>query len=277
MTTTLTLVSKPLVELAMRSAEAVPVVPVEGGLVARTRERHATVQGLHQQGMTLSAIGRQLGLSRKTVRRFVRAENVDDLLGKARSRERLLDPFKPYLHERFNAGHTDAAALTTQITAMGYRGSDKTVRRYLQPFRLTQVAPRTAHAPPSVRQVTGWLTRRPRSLSEEEALELKKVLDRSAVLATTGEQVRDFAVMLTERRGHEVAGWIENVEATGATALRSFAAGLRKDLKAVTAGLTLDYNSGPVEGQVNRIKMIKRQMFGRAKFDLLRKRILNPA
>jgi transposase len=227
--------------------------------------------------MTVTAIGRQLGLSRKTVRRFAQAQNVEDLLGKARSRESLLDPFKPYLHERFNAGHTDAAALSTEITAMGYRGSDKTVRRYLQPFRASQVAPRTAPVPPSVRQVTGWLTRRPRSLSEEDALEQKKVLDRSAALATTSSQVRDFAVILTERHGHEVTGWIDNVEATGATALRSFAAGLRKDLRAVTAGLTMDYNSGPVEGQVNRIKMIKRQMFGRAKFDLLLKRILNPA
>jgi transposase len=266
-----------LVEQAVRCTEAEPVAQDEGGLVARTRERHAAVQGLHQQGMTVTAIGRRLGLSRKTVRRFTQAENVEDLLGKARSRESLLDPFKPYLHERFNAGHTDAAALTTQITAMGYRGSDKTVRRYLQPFRATQVAPRAAPVPPSVRQVTGWLTRRPRSLSEEEALELKKVLVRSAVLAATSEQVRDFAVILTERRGHEITEWIENVEATGATALRSFAAGLRNDLKAVTAGLSMEYNSGPVEGQVNRIKMIKRQMFGRAKFDLLRKRILNPA
>ena len=80
-------------------------------------------------------------------------------------------------------------------------------------------------------------------------MEIKKVLDRSAVLSTTSEQVRDFAVILTERRGHEIAGWIDNVEATGATALRSCAAGLRNDLKAVTAGLTLDYNSGPVGGR----------------------------
>ena len=246
-----------LVKQSVQSADVVPGVQIEGGLVARTRERHAAVQGLLHQQMTLSAIGRRLGLSRNTVRRFAQAEDVEDLLGKARSRESLLDPFKPYLHDRFNAGHTGAAALTTQITAMGYRGSEKTVRRYLQPFRVTQVAPRTAPVPPSVRQVTGWLTRRPRSLSEEEALELKKVLDRSAALATTSEQVRDFAGILTDRRGHEVAGWIETVEATGATALRSFVAGLRNDLKAVTAGLTMDYNSGPVEEQVNRIKMVR--------------------
>ena len=105
---------------------------------------------------------------------------------------------------------------------------------------------------------------------------LKKV-DRSAALSTTSEQIRDFAVILTERRGHEVTAWIDNVEATGAIALRSFAAGLRNDLKAVTAGLTMEYNSGPVEGLVNRIKMIKRQIFGRARFGLLRKRILNRA
>ena len=271
MTTTLML--SPLVK-PLRGTE---IVQCEGGLVVRTRERHAAVQGLHQEGMTLTAIGRRLGLSRKTVRRFAQAENVEDLLGKARCRESLLDPFKLYLHERFNAGHTDAAALATQIAAMGYRGSDKTVRRYLEPFRASQVAPRTTQVPPSVRQVTGWLTRRPQSLSEEEALELKKVLDRSAALATTSEQVHDFAVILTERRGHEVTAWIDNVEATGAIALRSFAVGLRNDLKAVTASLTIEYNSGPVEGQVNRIKMIKRQMFDRAKFDLLRKRILNPA
>jgi len=268
---------EPPVEPSLRNVKTLSVVQVESRLVARTRERHAAVQALHHQGMTLTTIGRRLGLSAITVRRFARVENVEDLLGKARCRESLLDPYKPYLHERFNAGHTDAAVLTTEVTAMGYRGSDKTVRRYLQPFRVTQVAPRTAPVPPSVRQVTGWLTRRPRSLSEEEALELKKLLDRSAALATTREQVREFAVILTERRGHEVPRWIDNVEATGATALRSFAAGLRHDLKAVTAGLTMEYNSGAVEGQVNRIKMIKRQMFGRAKFDLLRKRILNPA
>jgi len=78
---------------------------------------------------------------RRTVRRFARAADVDRLLGKAGSRGSLLDPFKPYLHERFNAGHTDAAALTEQIKALGYRGSDKTVRRCLQPFRETRTAP----------------------------------------------------------------------------------------------------------------------------------------
>ena len=100
------------------------------------------------------------------------------------------------------------------------------------------------------------------------------VLDRSPALRTTRDQVGEFAAILTQRRGHELHGWLQRVDTDGAPALRSFATGLERDLDAVTAGLTLPYSSGPVEGTVNRIKMIKRQMFGRANFDLLRKRVL---
>jgi transposase len=249
---------------------------VEGRLRVRTRDRHAAVHQLHQQGRSIAAIGRQLGLNCRTVRRFVRAERVEDRLVKPRSPGSRLDPFKPYLHERFNAGHTDAAALTAEIKQLGYRGSERTVRRYLQPFRAGLTAPPPLPVAPSVRQVTGWLTRHPDTLSEDETLQVKKILDRSDPLTTPDRQVREFAKMLTQRQGQRLGEWLHDVETTGAPALRSFAAGLRNDLDAVTAGLTTSYSSGAVEGTVNR-KMIKRQMFGRANFDLLRKRILNPA
>lgn len=132
--------------------------------------------------------------------------------------------------------------------ALGYQGSAQTVRRYLHPFRATLVAPPPVPTPPSVRQVTGWVTRRPKSLSEDERLELKKILDRSEVLTTTQRQARDFAEMLTTRHGERLGDWMCDVDTHGAPALRSFVAGLRLDLDAVTAGLTLDYNSGAVEG-----------------------------
>lgn len=181
------------------------------------------------------------------------------------------------MHERFNTGHTDAAALTAEITALGYRGSDKTVRRYLQPFRAAMTAPPAVPLAPSVRQVTGWLTRHPDSLDEDERLQRKAVLTRSPALTTTARQVSEFAQMLTGRHGDKLDDWLNDVDSAGVPALRSFANGLRHDLDAVTAGLTTDYSSGAVEGTVNRIKMIKRQMYGRANFDMLRKRILNPA
>ena len=262
---------------AVTEVPPVPIArpsPPEKPLTVRTRERHAAVQEQLAAGASISAIGRALSLNRRTVRRFARTADVEQLLGKAGSRGSLLDPFKPYLHERFNAGHTDAAALTEQIKALGYRGSDKTVRRYLQPFRETRTAPPAVPIPPTLRQVTGWLTRHPDSLDEDERMQLTQILARSPELAATHRHVHDFAEIMTNRNGHRLPAWMREVDQHGEPALRSFVTGLRSDLDAVTNGLTLPYSSGPVEGAVNRIKMIKRQMFGRANFDLLRKRVV---
>jgi transposase len=237
----------------------VPPVPItrpslpENPLTVRTRERHAAVQEQLAVGASISAIGRSLSLDRRTVRRFTRAAEVDELLGKAGSRGSMLDPFKPYLHERFNAGHTDAAALTDQIKALGYRGSDKTVRRYLQPFRETRTAPPAAPTPPTIRQVTGWLTRHPDSLDQDECMQLNQILAHSPELAATHRHVHDFAEIMTNREGHRLPVWMGELDQHGEPALRSFVTGLRSDLDAVTNGLTLPYSSGPVEGAVNRI------------------------
>ena len=264
-------------QVAEPAEQQTDALEIGGRLVTRTCERYVAVQALREQQRTITAISRELGLDRRTARRFARAQNVEELLVKARTRGSLLDAYKPYLHERFNTGHTDAAALTAEITALGYRGSDKTVRRYLQPFRAAMTAPPAVPLAPSVRQVTGWLTRHPDSLDEDERLHRKAILTRSSALSTTARQVSEFAQMLTTRHGDKLDDWLNDVDCAGAPALRSFANGLRHDLDAVTAGLTTNYSSGAVEGTVNRIKMIKRQMYGRANFDLLRKRILNPA
>lgn len=151
------------------------------------------------------------------------------------------------------------------------------MRRYLQPFRASLTAPPPVPAAPSVRQVTGWLTRRPDTLSEDEALEVKKILDRSDPLATTQRQVREFAKMLTQRDGSGLATGSPMSKPPALPPCAPSPPGCVTTSTRSPAGLTTDYSSGAVEGTVNRIKMIKRQMFGRAKFDLLRKRILNPA
>jgi transposase len=227
-----------------------PTTPLEGRLVIRTRQRYAAVQRLVAAGRSISAIGKELGLQRKTLRRFAFADSLDELLTTATTRGSLLDPFKPYLHQRFNAGHTDAARLTREITALGYRGSDKTVRRYLQPFRETLAATSPAPVPPSVRQVTGWLTCHPDRLTDDDRVQLKQVLARSDMLTITHQQVHDFAELLTQRRGEHLHGWMCDVDARGAAPLRSFTKGLRTDLAAVAAGLTIPYSSGPVEGAI---------------------------
>lgn len=128
--------------------------------------------------------------------------------------------------------------------------------------------------PATVRQVTGWLTRHPATLSEEDRIGLKDLLTRCPELDTAARHVRDFGEMLTDRLGATLPAWIDAAEASRLPGLTGFALHLRRDLDAVIAGLTLDWSSGSVEGAVNRIKKIKRQLYGRAGFHLLRKMIL---
>jgi transposase len=125
-----------------------------------------------------------------------------------------------------------------------------------------------------VREVTGWICRHPDRLVERDTDRLQAVLNRCPELTTAADLVRSFAAMLTGLNGDRLGAWIAAAEEAALPGIMGFATGLTKDLKAVTAGLSLPHSSGPVEGNVNRIKMIKRQMYGRAGFDLLRKRVL---
>jgi transposase len=122
--------------------------------------------------------------------------------------------------------------------------------------------------------VASWILTPPGKLTDADHTALAQITARCDELTTTRALVRDFADMLCHRHGEHLETWASQAEASPVSELRGFAKGLRKDWAAVTAGLTLPYSSGAVEGHVNRIKMIKRQMCGRAKPDLLRKRVL---
>ena len=144
------------------------------------------------------------------------------------------------------------------------------MRAYICPKRTSAqpVQPR----PPSSRTVTGWILRHPDNLPEAD--QLQTVLARCPELDALTGHVRSFAQMLTQREGERLSQWLEEVRRDDLPGLHTLAAGLERDLDAVIAGLTLPWSSDAVEGHVNRIKMLKRQMYGRAGFDLLRKRVL---
>jgi transposase len=248
----------------------------ETGLAIRTRKRYAAVQNLVRPGVSRAAISRQLHLDPQTVRRFARASTVDELLVNTR-RDSLIDPYRHYLHQRWNEGCTDATILHTEIRVQGFTGSDKTVRRYLRPFRATVTAPPVGPQPPKARQVARWIMTDPDNLDSDNADQLRAIIARSPKIAALAEHVRNFATMMRKRTGtRDLPRWIEKVNADDLPALHTLTNGIRTDLAAVTNGLSLPYSSGPVEGHVNRIKTIKRQMYGRANFDLLRRRILAP-
>jgi transposase len=251
----------------------------ERRLVTRTRERYAEIRGRLDAGQSLSAISRATRLDRQTVQRFARAGSAEELLGKATSRDSKLDQFKPYICQRWNEGVTDAAALHAELRQRGWAGSEQTVRRYVRPFRQALAAPDPATAAPKTRQITRWLLTRPDHLQPGEHAQLQQIRARCPHIDTLAGHITAFAQMMTDRTGtRDLEAWLAAVEADDHSGLRSLAAGIRNDQQAVTNGLTLDWNSGRVEGTVNKIKMIKRQMYGRAGFALLRKRvIMHPA
>ncbi|MFF1691552.1 MULTISPECIES: ISL3 family transposase [unclassified Streptomyces] len=243
-------------------------------LVARTRERHQQVHERIERGDSLRAIARDLHLSRGTVNRFARAAEVDELLAAAINRPTLIDDYRLYLHHRWMEGCTNASALTREIQRLGYRGDVNTVRRHLKPYRNGAI-PATAPLPHlTVRRVTDWIMRRPEDLTERKGLD--ELCERNPALATTVEYARRLALMIRDRRGEHLAldVWIADVRLDGQRELRTLANGMRRDRAAIQAALTTTYTSGAVEGNVTRIKLLKRQMYGRANFDLLRRRIL---
>jgi transposase len=242
----------------------------------RARERHTAVHALLVEGVAIREVCRQLGLARGTVRRFARANTVEELLTRNGTGHRasILEPFKPYLHQRWNEGCTNATTLFAEITTRGYRGGQNIVRQYLHQFRTAVHISRPPRKPPSVRRVVSWIMTDPEHMTTDDQRKLDAILAASPHLDALAGHVRAFATMMCSRRGQELEAWMAAVDADEQPALRSFVLGLRRDQDAVTAGLTLPWSSGAVEGHVNRIKMLKRQMFGRAKPDLLRKRVL---
>jgi transposase len=250
--------------------------PRAGRREANTRRRHAEIHELVTRGVRLKSISRSLDLDVKTVRRYARAATPDELLTPNPTRGTQLDEHLPFLAQRWQDGCDNAGRLTRELRDRGYRGSERSVRRLLQTWR-TNTTPTGAGASPtapSPRQITGWIMRPDHKQADDDRAGLAVVLDRCATLRTVHRLACEFARLSRERRGDHIDGWITQAQTSGISALRGFADGLVKDYDAVRAGLTLPWSSGAVEGNVTRIKAIKRQMYGRATFDHLRRRVL---
>jgi transposase-like protein len=227
----------------------------EGGLTVRTRQRHQRVHELLDQGLTIREICRQLELSRGTVRRFARADQVEDLLTGRRHSDRASDlaPFTEHLHHRWADGVTDAATLHAEIRALGYRGAASTVRAYLRPLRNGGLPRSLRPTALTAREITSLLLRHPDDLDDTERQQHQHVRASCPHLDRLSEHVSRFAAILTSLRGDRLNEWMAAVTADDLPHLHSFVAGIQRDYDAVHNGLTLPHNSGHVEGHVNRI------------------------
>jgi len=168
-----------------------------GRFEERARRHHQLVHDLVDQGHGIRSIARQLGWGRHTVQRYARAQSWQELAdGKWQAtRTGKLDPFKAQLRQGWEQGCTNAAELYRQLTACGFAGSYGLVRDYLEQYRASPgpIAP----APPTVRQVTGWLTRHPDSLTTEERPQLQAILEGCPQLRAAAGHIRAFGEMLT--------------------------------------------------------------------------------
>ncbi|MFG2860330.1 ISL3 family transposase [Streptomyces sioyaensis] len=247
---------------------------IEGKRAANTRRNYAAVHEMYDKGVAIQVIAETLRMDRKTVRRYAHAATVEEVLSPPPRRHSTMQSWAEYLNMRWQEGCTDSGRLFREIQERGYRGSSRSVRRWLEPLRSAESPTPKRSEAPTVRQVTGWLTRHPDSLGSGQQLRLKRVVTCGPELADLRRHIHDFAAMMANLHGHLLPRWIKAAEGSDLPSLRAFARNLRKDFDAVTAGLTLPYSSGMVEGHVNRVKYLKRQGYGRANFDLLRRRVL---
>jgi transposase len=244
---------------------------------AQRHARYAEVCALHDQGLSARQIARSLRLARNTVRRFLRAERFPERQPR-RPRPTLLTPYEPHLRERWAAGCRNATGLWRELRARGFTGGRSIVRAHLARWREADGPVRQPAPPPlpqfSVRQTSWLLLRSPQELEQEERAYIEALGRRCAEAERAGELARGFLALVRQRDHTALGPWVEQAEQSELPELRGFGVGLRRDWAAVSAGLELPWSNGQTEGQVNRLKLLKRQMYGRATFAFLRHRFL---
>jgi len=255
---------------------------------ARRQAFHQQVWALHHQGWTAPAIAQQVGLGLRTVQRDLRSTTFAGRQRRSDLGDSVLNPYKPYLLERWNAGCYNAMRLFRDLRQRGYAGCYGVVAAYARRLRQAQGLPpghRRARQPlPAVaepacqpltpRRATWLVLRRETQRTEAEAQQLTQLQAQSPAVAEAIDLAQDFAALVRQRQPAQLDPWLKRATTSAADAVRRFATGLYEDYEAVKAGVTLPWSSGPVEGHINRLKMLKRQMFGRARLDLLRRRFL---
>jgi excisionase family DNA binding protein len=253
---------------------------VKQAIATRRAEREARyhqVESFHQQGLTCKEIARRLGISERTVRHWLHRGVAPDTRPR-HTYPSAFDPYAPYVLTRWEEGERNGTQIWREIATQGYPGSQRMVYRFLKTLKTHEMgttAPvhRLPHS--SSTAAVSLFMRCPDTLEEIEREHLAAFRLAAPSLDTAYRLVQDFLVMMRQREGERLDVWLSQVHESQLPELESFAQGVEGDKDAVQAGLTLAINNGQVEGQVTRIKLIKRMMYGKAGFALLRQRVLH--
>ncbi len=251
----------------------------------RRRDRAQEAHDLHALGWSHKAIAHKLNCHPRTVRRYLR--RASPLPPRGSTRRSKLDGYKPYLLRRWNEGCHNASQLLREIKAQGFDGRPSIMRTYVATLRELSGIParsrKRAGQPlaatatervPSSRTLAWMSTQEPHTLDDDQRATLEKLGAIHPTIKTALELGQDFAAMVRQRHADKLDEWLERAAQSGIAGFVSVAKGMRADEAAVRAGLTLEWSNGRTEGSVNRLKCVKRQMYGRGKLDLLRSRLL---
>lgn len=272
------------VEATASLAPLTPTAIQQQARRARRLSRYEEVMQLHQQGVSQVAIAALVGLNRNTVRRYLNASGFPEI---ARPGKRShLDPYKAYLQQRWAEGEHNGKHLVGELRERGYRQGQTIVYDYLRSLRKLPegIDPSEVRKKIAVDSATqkvlsareaAWLfVCNPHKLRIFQAARLDYLRVSNEDLGLAYQLAQDFRVMVTKRQVHVLGRWLEEAKASGIKELQSLASGIYRDFNAVRAALATKYSNGQTEGKVNKLKCIKRQMYGRANFDLLRQRML---
>jgi transposase len=240
---------------------------------AQRLARYEQVLALHQHGMLQQEIAERLHIGRATVSRYLKATDFPERAPYPRL-ESKLDPYGAYLTERWAAGETNGRQLWQELQSQGFTGSLMAVMRWAQRQQVLNPPPVTtrrgqnqqakqnqaqqALAPLRTRRVVWWLLRRPDTLSAERRAVLARMEQTNAAFGLLYRLTIQFTQMLRNREPEQLRPWLDAAQASELAELKSLAGGMERDYAAVEAALRLDYSTGPVEGNINRLKLINR-------------------
>ena len=231
------------------------------------------VKELQAKGHSTRSIARQLSVSRTRVTRYMNHEQLPAYSSRVGGTK--FSPFVAFIEQHWSKGNTNRWQLYQLLQTKGYTGSYGNLCKFLSRYADPQSANiQSKPAPISARKAAFLLSRLPQDLSTRQREELSAILAHCPPAASIHGLTTDFATMIRKRKSKSLDEWLKKAMDAPVSTLKSLARGITRDYDAVKAALTYSYSNGPVEGQVNRLKLIKRQTYGRASFDLLRKRVL---
>lgn len=241
--------------------------------------RFEEVKALQKQGLSQRAVCRQLGMHRRTVSKYFALDQSPEKVSRGQCTS-TVTPYLPYLTKRWQEGCQNIKVLHAELEGQGFTGHYASVCRAVKHLKakgqlVVVAAPVPLQVPRLSPTQAAWLLLHPDDRLKEQERKLRdKLCAVSEEIQSARQLAQSFRELVRERAADKLNDWLEKAKESGIQAFQNFATGLQRDYDAVKAALTYEWSNGQVEGQVNRLKFVKRQGYGRAKFDLLRKRVL---